>query len=76
MDTPICPTCNCSLVRLKISRDKAVSSHYDGEKYYFCCQGCADIFDTDPQKYLQEISDHFRIPQLRFGSGQHGVRNV
>ena len=42
MDTPICPTCNCSLVRLKISRDKAASSHYDGEEYYFCCQGCAD----------------------------------
>lgn len=56
METPICPTCNCSLVRLKISRDTAATSNYDGEDHHFCCQGCADIFITDPQKYLQEIS--------------------
>ena len=46
----------------EISKDKAASSHYDGEEYYFCCQGCADIFVTDPQKYMQEISDLIVCP--------------
>jgi len=62
VETPICPTCNCSLVRLKIGRDTAATSQFDGEEYYFCCQGCADIFGTDPQKYLQEISDLIVCP--------------
>ena len=62
METPICPTCNCSLVRLKIGRDEAATSHYGGEEYFFCCEGCADIFDTNPQKYLQEISDLIVCP--------------
>ena len=59
MKTPICPTCSCSLVRLKISKDKAATGRYEGEDYHFCCQGCVDVFVTDPQKYLQEISDKY-----------------
>ena len=62
MKTPICPTCSCSLVRLKISKDKAATSRYEGEEYHFCCQGCVDIFVDDPQKYLQEINDFIVCP--------------
>jgi len=59
METLICPTCNCSLVRLGITPDKAATYSYNGEKLYFCCQGCADLFitSTDPQKYLDEIEN-------------------
>jgi len=59
METLICPTCNCSLVRLGITPDKAATYSHNGEKLYFCCQGCADVFSTstDPQKYLDEIKD-------------------
>ena len=54
MKTPICPTCGCSLVRLGISKEKAIPYSHDGEEYLFCCQGCADLFATDPGKYLEE----------------------
>ena len=59
MKTLICPTCNCSLVRLGIEPDKAATYSHNGEKLYFCCQGCADLFSTstDPQKYLDEIKN-------------------
>ncbi len=56
MRTLICPTCGCSLVRLGISIDKAAAHRHEGEEYHFCCQGCVDLFVTDPAKYLQETS--------------------
>jgi len=64
MKTLICPTCNCSLVRLGIAPDKAATYSHNGEKLYFCCQGCADVFiaSTDPQKYLDEIKDLIVCP--------------
>ncbi len=62
MKTLICPTCGCSLVRLGISKDKATPYTYNDEEYYFCCQGCADIFVTDPDKYLQELSELIVCP--------------
>jgi len=62
MKTLICPTCGCSLVRLGISKDKAAPYHYNDEEYYFCCQGCVDLFINDPQKYLQETNDMIVCP--------------
>jgi YHS domain-containing protein len=57
MQTLICPTCGCSLVRLRIGEDGAVSYHYDGEEYRFCCEGCVEVFVTDPEKYRHEVSN-------------------
>ena len=54
MKTLICPTCGCSLVRLGVSEEKAATYTYHGEEFRFCCQGCTDLFITDPQKYLGE----------------------
>ena len=62
METLICRTCGCSLVRLGISNDKAVAYSYNGEEHYFCCQGCVDLFITDPQKYLQKTNDVIVCP--------------
>jgi len=62
MKTLICPTCGCSLVRLGISKNKSVAKHHDGEEYRFCCQGCVDVFITDPSKYLQETKDLIVCP--------------
>ncbi len=62
MKTLICSTCGCSLVRLGVSNEKAVTGSYNGKEYHFCCQGCADRFMTDPQKYLQETSDLIVCP--------------
>jgi len=27
-------------------------AEYKGEYYYFCCKGCKDLFQENPQKYL------------------------
>ena len=56
MKTLICLTCGCSLVRLGVSKGKSVTYRHNGEEYRFCCQGCTDLFITDPQKYLQETN--------------------
>ena len=29
---------------------------HEGEEYLFCCQGCLDLFVTDPKKHLEETS--------------------
>ena len=71
MNTPICPTCGCSLVRLKISKDKAAISRYEDKEYYFCCQGCVDIFVVDPQKYLQEIDGLIVCPSCLAEKPRH-----
>ncbi len=62
MKTPICRTCGCSLVRLGISKDKAVPYSHDGEEFLFCCQGCSDLFTTDPETYLKETRDLIVCP--------------
>ncbi len=62
MKTLICPTCGCSLVRLGVAKDQAVAYNHTSKEYVFCCQGCADLFTTDPQKYLQESNDLIVCP--------------
>ncbi len=62
MKTPICSTCGCSLVRLGISNDDAVVYRHDATDYIFCCQGCVDLFVTDPRKFLQETEDIIVCP--------------
>ena len=57
MKTLICPYCGCSLVRLGVTRDKAATHSYKGEEYFFCCQGCADLFVTNPERHLQRTKD-------------------
>lgn len=56
MKSPICPTCGCSLVRLGISFDKALSVNFQGIPYLFCCQGCVDVFNAEPDRYLSDTS--------------------
>ena len=62
MNTLICPTCGCSLVRLGVKSDQAVIHTYHGKEYHFCCQACVDLFSADPQKYLEETSDLIVCP--------------
>ncbi len=57
MKTLICPYCGCSLVRLRIPRDKAAPYSYAGTEYYFCCQACADLFAADPEEHLERTKD-------------------
>jgi YHS domain-containing protein len=45
------------LVRLGIGADRWAKSNYEGKEYFFCCQGCTDLFNQDPPRYLQETKD-------------------
>jgi YHS domain-containing protein len=56
METPICPNCGCSLVRLGISKADAIAHTYEKKEYYFCCDACLEEFTSDPDKHLRETS--------------------
>ena len=62
MNTAICPTCGCSLVRLGITNEKATPYRHNAQDHLFCCQGCVDVFVTDPRKYLEETGDLIVCP--------------
>ena len=53
MHTLICSTCGCSLVRLGISKEKAVPHVHERRQHHFCCEACRDLFMAAPQKYLR-----------------------
>jgi hypothetical protein len=55
--TPICPACGCSLVRLRVTPDRAATLLRNGEELRFCCDGCAAVFSHDPDQLLGEIAD-------------------
>jgi YHS domain-containing protein len=55
--TPICPACGCSLVRLRVDRNKAVKLVYKGEELRFCCDDCAGVFAQTPDRLLAQIRD-------------------
>ena len=55
--SPICPACGCSLVRLGIERSEAPACEHDGRQLLFCCEGCVDLFQEHPERFLEEISD-------------------
>jgi YHS domain-containing protein len=54
MNSLICPTCGCSLVRLGIAPVPSLSFRHEGVEYFFCCSGCRDLFVHEPKCYLQE----------------------
>ncbi len=35
--------------------DKNIFVEYKGEKVYFCCEGCPDMFKEAPEKYLSKL---------------------
>ncbi|PCI51468.1 MAG: hypothetical protein COB49_01740 [Alphaproteobacteria bacterium] len=57
MQTKICPTCGCSLVRLGITDQQSEQLTFQDMQYFFCCQGCKDIFLKDPEPFVKEVAD-------------------
>ena len=62
MKTRICRVCGCSLVRLGISHQEAVRARHEGQEHFFCCRGCAELFMSEPAKYLAETGDLIVCP--------------
>lgn len=44
---------NCPVMGEKIDRNVYVD--YGGRRIYFCCKGCIDKFNQDPQKYSKKL---------------------
>ncbi len=43
------PVCN-----MDVDPEKArASTEYQGKTYYFCCPGCKNAFEKDPQQYVK-----------------------
>lgn len=57
METPICSTCGCSLIRLGISQEKALFHYHKEKQYWFCCEGCLELFNIHPMQLLNETSN-------------------
>ncbi|NOZ83915.1 MAG: hypothetical protein GXP60_03765 [Epsilonproteobacteria bacterium] len=56
MKTVVCPTCGCSLVRLGVTGEHAVIRKYREKEYSFCCDGCAVMFDENPETLIEETN--------------------
>lgn len=38
---------------MQVDTEKAAAkSEYQGQTYYFCCEGCRKRFEADPARYL------------------------
>ncbi|MFH1613719.1 MAG: YHS domain-containing protein [Planctomycetota bacterium] len=35
--------------------NKDIFTEYKGKKVYFCCPGCKEQFDKEPEKYLEKL---------------------
>ena len=62
MNSPICPTCGCSIARLGIARAEATAYTHEGEELLFCCGGCLELFKDNPAGYLAEIAGWIVCP--------------
>lgn len=62
INTPVCPGCLSSLVRLGMHKATGVAHNYRGREYYFCSRGCVDVFESNPERSLQELKDLIVCP--------------
>lgn len=48
-----------SPVDKKEAEEEGLTREYKGKKYYFCCEGCPEKFDRDPESYIEKtITPH------------------
>ncbi|MFI5352530.1 MAG: heavy metal translocating P-type ATPase [Candidatus Binatales bacterium] len=49
------------------------SSAFEGTSYYFCCDGCRDLFAADPAKYLNASKPAHRVAPHHASPGAAGA---
>jgi YHS domain-containing protein len=49
------PQTACPVMAGNINKDLYID--YQGQRVYFCCSGCVDLFKKDPEKYLQKMKE-------------------
>ncbi len=45
----------CPVEGMKIN--KQLYSDHRGERVYFCCEGCIETFEKDPEKYIRKMKE-------------------
>ena len=45
----------CPVMGGKINKELYVD--HEGRRVYFCCKGCAAVFEKDPEKYLKKMEE-------------------
>jgi Cu2+-exporting ATPase len=45
-------------VNKKEAEEKGLMLEYEGKKYYVCCNHCVEIFNKDPEKYINQVSPY------------------
>ncbi|GAB4183544.1 MAG: hypothetical protein Kow00108_20640 [Calditrichia bacterium] len=46
-----CPTCMSAKVKTDLSMD------YEGNRFFFCCEGCAEKFKAEPAKFVEKVKE-------------------
>lgn len=52
-DKAICPVMDMEVSKKQAEKDGLVRTH-NGHKLYLCCNDCAELFDTDQEKYTEQ----------------------
>ncbi|HYA41248.1 MAG TPA: YHS domain-containing protein [Syntrophobacteraceae bacterium] len=45
--------------------DKKIYADYQGKRIYFCCTGCLEEFNKDPEKYMKKMEAEGVIPEKK-----------
>ncbi len=56
----LAPQTTCPVRGDPINKDVYVD--YKGKRVYFCCAGCPNVFNKDPEKYLKILADRGEAP--------------
>lgn len=69
----VCPVTG-DMVDMQAAEAAGHSREYKGEKYYFCCANCTQLFDKDPEKYATH--QVHSVTTLTLKEKEHLVDNV
>ncbi len=47
----------CPIMGGEVGKDTAYKVEYEGNMIGFCCQGCVDKFNENPEEYLQKLEE-------------------
>ncbi len=58
---PAKPQTVCPVMGGTINKDLYMD--YQGQRVYFCCPACVELFKKDPEKYLQKMKEQGVTPE-------------
>jgi YHS domain-containing protein len=55
------PQAVCPVMAGNINKD--IYADYHGERYYFCCPACIELFKKDPEKFIKKMKEQGVTPE-------------